>query len=269
MRVAVMGAGAVGGYFGARLAAGGHDLTFITRGERLSAMREGGILVKSIDGDLDLEDVEATDDPAGVGEVELVIFSVKSTGTREAAEVAQPLVRPGTVVLALQNGVENEAVLGEVLGEEHVLPAVAVIGVAMPEPGHILHTNNGSITLGEISGNTTERVLAVREAFADAGVGTRVIGDILSVKWRKLIWNAAFNLVHEIGWKSIIFENHGISIFQTGIIMVHERIKILPNQIVVPIYLIKNPVLTGERRSTSSFFLFFRSHTLIHKISIW
>ena len=193
MRVAVMGAGAVGGYFGARLAAGGHDLTFITRGERLSAMREGGILVKSIDGDLDLEDVEATDDPAGVGEVELVIFSVKSTGTREAAEVAQPLVRPGTVVLALQNGVENEAVLGEVLGEEHVLPAVAVIGVAMPEPGHILHTNNGSITLGEISGNTTERVLAVREAFADAGVGTRVIGDILSVKWRKLIWNAAFN----------------------------------------------------------------------------
>jgi 2-dehydropantoate 2-reductase len=204
MRVAVMGAGAVGGYFGARLAAAGHDVAFIARGERLSAMREGGLRVESIDGDLDLGDVEATDDPAGVGEVELVIFAVKSTSTREAAEAARPLVGPGTVVLALQNGVENEMVLGEVLGMEHVLPAVAVIGVAMPGPGRILHTNNGTITLGETSGQASSRVSTVCEAFAGAGVGTRVSGDILSVKWRKLVWNAAFNPIAALTGRRVL-----------------------------------------------------------------
>ena len=204
MRIAVMGAGAVGGYFGARLAAGGHDVTFITRGERLVAIRDGGLQVECIDGDLNLEEVEARDDPAVVGEVELVIFSVKSSSTREAAEAARPLVGPGTVVLALQNGVENEAVLGDVLGEEHVLPAVAVIGVVMPKPGRILHTNNGTITLGETSGQTSQRVSDVCEAFSDAGVGTRVSADILSVKWRKLVWNAAFNPIAALTGRRVL-----------------------------------------------------------------
>jgi 2-dehydropantoate 2-reductase len=107
-------------------------------------------------------------------------------------------------VLALQNGVENEAVLGEILGEEHVLPAVAVIGVAMPEPGRVLHTNNGTITLGEVSGERTQRVLDVCEAFETAHVGTRVSGDILSVKWRKLVWNAAFNPIAALTGRRVL-----------------------------------------------------------------
>jgi 2-dehydropantoate 2-reductase len=193
MRIAITGAGAVGGYFGARLAAAGHDVTFISRGERLEAMRAGGLRVESIDGDVVLDSVSATDDPAEVGIVELVVFAVKSTDTRDAAEAARPLVGPGTVVLAIQNGVDNEAVIGEVLGEEHVVPGVAVIGVGVPEVGTIRHTNNGTITLGEVSGEETGRVRAICQAFAEAGVGTRVSTDILSVKWRKLIWNAAFN----------------------------------------------------------------------------
>jgi 2-dehydropantoate 2-reductase len=193
LRIAIMGAGAVGGYFGARLAAAGNVVTFITRGERLKAMRESGLQVESIDGDVVLDTVNVTDDPEEIGVVELVIFAVKSTGTREAAEAARPLVGAGTVVLTIQNGVDNEAVIGEVLGEEHVVPGVAIIGVSIPEPGTIRHTNNGTITLGEVSGEETERVKTLCQTFADVGVGTRASSDILSVKWRKLIWNASFN----------------------------------------------------------------------------
>ena len=193
MRVAVMGAGAVGGYFGARLAHAGHEVWFISRKERLKALRTSGLRVESIDGDLELAPIRATNDPSGIGPVDLVLFTVKSTGTRAAAEAIRPLVRAHTTVLALQNGVDNEAVLAEVLGEEPILPAVAVIGVDMPEPGLVSHTNNGSITMGEVDGSESERLIKLRRAFSDAGVETRASHDIRSVKWRKLVWNAAFN----------------------------------------------------------------------------
>ncbi len=188
-----MGAGAVGGYFGAKLARAGHEVWFISRGERLKALRTKGIRVESIDGDFEMAPIRATKDTAAVGPVDLVLFTVKSTQTREAAEATRAVVRDHTTVLAIQNGVDNEAVLEEVLGAERVLPGVAVVGVAMPEPGRVLHTNNGSITLGEVSGEETERVRLISKALRDAGVETRVSTDIRSVKWRKLVWNAAFN----------------------------------------------------------------------------
>ncbi len=193
MRVAVMGAGAVGGYFGTRLAEAGHEVWFITRGERLKAMRTSGIRVESIAGDLHLAPVRATGDPSGIGPVDLVLFTVKSRDTREAAEAVRPMVRAHTTVLALQNGVDNEAVLEAVLGPGPILPGVAVVGVDMPEPGLVRHTNNGSITLGEPSGEETQRAREVRDVLEAAGIETRVSSDIGSVKWRKLIWNAAFN----------------------------------------------------------------------------
>jgi 2-dehydropantoate 2-reductase len=193
MRVAVMGAGAVGGYFGAKLAGAGHEVWFISRGERLKAYRTTGIRVESIDGDFHLVPVRALRDPVSVGKVDLVLFTVKSTATQRAAEEARPMVGPFSTVLAIQNGVDNEAVLEEVLGADRIVPGVAIIGVSMPEPGLIRHTNNGSITLGEVSGEETRRVKEVCKAFAEAGVDTRVSSDIRSVKWRKLIWNTAFN----------------------------------------------------------------------------
>ncbi|MCK4299315.1 MAG: 2-dehydropantoate 2-reductase [Planctomycetes bacterium] len=193
MRVAVMGAGAVGGYFGAKLERAGHEVWFISKGERRKEMRLSGLRVDSIDGDFLLAQVRVTRDTSSVGPVDLVLFTVKSRDTRMAAEATRPMVRAHTSVLAIQNGVENEAIIGEVLGNEHVVPGVAVIGVDMPEPGLIRHTNNGSITLGEASGEETQRVRVICEAFAGAGVETRVSSDIGSVKWRKLVWNASFN----------------------------------------------------------------------------
>lgn len=193
MRVAVMGTGAVGGYFGAKLAMAGHEVWFISRGERLKALRTTGIRVESIDGDFELAPLRATNDPTVVGPVDLVLFTVKSTDTRKAAEAISPVVRDHTTVLAIQNGVENEAVLEEVLGADRIVPGVAVIGVSMPEPGHVLHTNNGSITIGEPSGDETDRVLDIQRTLSEAGVGARISADIRSVKWRKLVWNSAFN----------------------------------------------------------------------------
>jgi len=193
MRIAVMGAGAVGGYFGAKLARADHEVWFISRNERLKAFRTSGVRVKSIDGDFEIVPTRAIQDPSSVGKVELVLFTTKSTDTRRAAEEAVPLVGPYTTVLALQNGVDNEAILEEVLGKDAIVPGVAVIGVSMPEPGLVRHTNNGTITLGEVSGEETDRVKDICQTFANAGVGTRVSADIRTVKWRKLIWNASFN----------------------------------------------------------------------------
>lgn len=204
MRVAVMGAGAVGGYFGAKLDRAGHEVWFISKGERRKAMRITGLRVESIDGDFQVVPVRTTRDASSVGPVDLVLFTVKSRDTREAAEAARPMVRSHTTVLAIQNGVENEAIIGEVLGDEHVVPGVAVIGVDMPEPGLVRHTNNGSITLGEVSGEETQRVRDICEAFAGADVETRVSSDIGSVKWRKLVWNASFNPITALTGRRVL-----------------------------------------------------------------
>ena len=114
MRVAVMGAGAVGGYFGAKLARAGHEVWFISRRDRLKAFRTTGVRVESIEGDFEIVPVRAIRDPSSVGKVDLVLFTVKSTGTKKAAEEASPLVGPHTTVLSIQNGVDNESVLEEV-----------------------------------------------------------------------------------------------------------------------------------------------------------
>lgn len=188
-----MGAGAVGCYFGARLRAAGHEVWFVARGERFKAMRQRGLRVESVAGDLELPMVSVIHDPRVVGPVDLVLFTVKSRDTREAAEAARPMVRGHTSVLVLQNGVDNEAIVGGVLGEEHVVPGVAVIGVDMPEPDLVRHTNNGTIIMGEVTGEETRRIRAIRDAFAQAGMEARISSDIGSVKWRKLVWNAAFN----------------------------------------------------------------------------
>ena len=107
MRIAVMAAGALGGYFGARMAAAGHDVAFIARGSNLEAIRKNGLKVESVLGNLHLPDVNVTDDPAAVGPVDIVLFAVKLWDSEKAAEQARPLVGPQTRVIPLQNGVDS------------------------------------------------------------------------------------------------------------------------------------------------------------------
>src|SRR5260370_14751083 len=117
MRIAIMGSGAVGGYFGARLAAGGSDVTFIARGAHLGALRERGLIVESPLGDIKLPQVKASDNPSAIGPVDLVIVAVKLWDTEHAARQIAPLVRAGASVVSFQNGVQKDAILRRVLGE--------------------------------------------------------------------------------------------------------------------------------------------------------
>ena len=127
MKVAVMGAGAVGGYFGGLLAKGGADVTFIARGKHLAALKAKGLSVKSVKGDFSLP-VKATDDPREVGSVNLILFCVKSYDTEAAMRQALPVVGTETVVLSLQNGIDNEEKIASIVGKEKVLAGVAYIG---------------------------------------------------------------------------------------------------------------------------------------------
>ena len=140
LRIAVVGVGAVGGAFGARLAQAGHHVTFIARGATLAALRSAGLILESVDGDVHLTDVAATDDPATVGPVDVVLVCVKSTQIASIAPALRPLIGPTTAVIPLQNGVEASAQLADVLGDEHVLEGLARLIAEQVGPGRIKHS---------------------------------------------------------------------------------------------------------------------------------
>src|SRR5450631_4233009 len=140
MRIAAMAAGAVGGYFAARLAAAGHDVFFIARGANLAALRKDGLKVESVHGDLYLPKINVTDNPAEVGPVDIVLFAVKLWDTEKAAEAARPLVGENTRVITLQNGVDSVERIAPILGIEQTIGGLASISASIVAPGVIKHT---------------------------------------------------------------------------------------------------------------------------------
>ena len=174
MRIAIFGAGAVGGYFGARLAQAGEDVIFIARGEHLRAMRRDGLYVESILGDFRVTPVKATDDPASVGPVDVVLVGVKAWQVPEAAESMRPMVGPETFVVPLQNGVEAPDQLAAVLGKEHVLGGLCRIICARVAPGRIRHAGmEPYVAFGELDNRPSPRAERLRAAFERAGSGPR------------------------------------------------------------------------------------------------
>jgi 2-dehydropantoate 2-reductase len=208
MKVAVMGAGAVGGYFGGLLAKGGADVTFIARGKHLAALKAKGLSVKSVKGDFSLP-VKATDDLKEVGPVNLVLFCVKSYDTEAAMRQALPMVGKETVVLSLQNGIDNEEKIASIVGKEKILAGVAYIGSSVAEPGVILHEEEGKIAFGELQGGLTDRVLKIKEFFGRCGLPAEASADIRKALWAKLTWNAPFNAINALvgGTVKTIVEN--------------------------------------------------------------
>jgi 2-dehydropantoate 2-reductase len=208
MKVAVMGAGAVGGYFGGLLAKGGADVTFIARGKHLEALKAKGLTVRSVKGDFSLP-VKATDDPREVGPVNLVLFCVKSYDTEAAMRQALPMVGKETVVLSLQNGIDNEEKIASIVGKEKVLAGVAYIGSSVAEPGVILHEMEGKIAFGEMDGGVSNRVLNLKEFFDRCGLTAEASADIRKALWAKLTWNAPFNAINALvgGLVKAIVEN--------------------------------------------------------------
>jgi len=191
MRIAVFGAGGVGGYFGGRLAKAGADVHFIARGAHLHALREHGLRVRSMNGDFEVR-APATDDPVDVGPCNFVLFCVKTFDTDTAAARLGPLVGEGTAVVSLQNGVENEEKLARVVGDDHVMGGAAFIFAEIAEPGVIAHTGGpASITFGELDGRASERAKRLLARCQQAGVQAELSAGIQTVLWAKLAFICA------------------------------------------------------------------------------
>jgi len=197
MHVLVYGTGAVGGYFGARLATGRHDVTLVARGANLAALRAGGLRVHlaPTDETLRVHPIRAVERPADAQPADLVLVCVKSYDTVAAADALRPVVRPDTVVLSLQNGVENEAILAERLGLPPLLVGLTRIGVELTAPATVLYSGRGEILFGEPDGSESPRARALADAFAAAGIPHQLRRDVLVTAWEKLAWNAGFNAV--------------------------------------------------------------------------
>ncbi|MCH8063586.1 MAG: 2-dehydropantoate 2-reductase [Chloroflexi bacterium] len=187
MRIAIMGSGGMGGYFGGMLARAGEDVHFIARGAHLEAMQASGLTVKTNEvGEFNIP-AKATNDPSEIGTVDLVLFCVKTYDTEEIANFIKPLIGPDTVVMSLQNGVDNEEIIESVIGPGHVTGAVAYVSAKIDSPGVISESYNQKIILGELTGEHTQRVEEIAKAFEAAGQTVEVPDDIRVAIWSKLL----------------------------------------------------------------------------------
>lgn len=194
MRIAIMGAGALGGYFGGRLAAAGYDVTLIARGAHLAALRTNGLRINSPNGDLYLPDVQATDDPAQAGVVDVVMFMVKNYDVEDAARAIGPMLGRETMVATFQNGVSAPEILGRVIGAEKVVPGVARIPANVSAPGVISHTApHDFMVFGEIDGHVSDRVQRFSDALSNAGVTPQISKNILHELWSKFIMQSVLS----------------------------------------------------------------------------
>ncbi len=190
MKVAMMGSGGIGGYFGARMAQAGADVSFIARGAHLDAMRKHGLRIDSPEmGDAHIAPVQATDDPAEVGAVDYVIMGVKLWDTEAAGHAIAPMLGPETTVLSLQNGVEGDDILASIVGEERLIAGVAFIGSTISAPGVIGHVGTMQrIVIGEREGGISPRIEALRDMLQKGGVMAEASEDIQRMLWEKFVF---------------------------------------------------------------------------------
>lgn len=195
MKIAVMGAGAVGGYFGGVLANNGEEVTLIARGAHCEAINENGLKVESHWGSFTVN-VPATPDPAEVGEVDLVLHCVKLYSNSEALPLIEPMVGPSTNILTIQNGVTSGETIAERYGWERVLQGATYIEAALMGPGHIEQSGSTAhIEFGEKDGSETERTKTIAAVLDKPGIQVSVSEDIVSTLWTKLVAVGAFGTV--------------------------------------------------------------------------
>jgi 2-dehydropantoate 2-reductase len=187
MRIAIVGSGALGGYFGGRLAAAGADVFFLARGAQLEALRTHGLRIESPNGNAHLPSVAATDDPESVGPVDVVLFTVKLYDTASALALLPPLLGPDTVVVPLQNGVESVEILSGAVERPHVAGGTAYIQATLADPGAIRHTALDRIIFGELDGRVSPRLERLRTACLEAGLTPTLSEQIEIDMWSKFV----------------------------------------------------------------------------------
>jgi 2-dehydropantoate 2-reductase len=190
--VAIVGSGAIGLYYGARLTANGEDVRFLLRSDYDTVLRDG-IRVDSVAGDFHLPNVQAFRSPAEIGPVDLVIVAWKTTSNHLLGEVLPPLLHEGTQVLTLQNGLGNCEELAAIVGSDRVLGALCFVCLNRLSPGHVSHTAGGRISVGEFVNDDRGRAPEIARRFSAAGIPTDAAASLAAAQWSKLVWNIPFN----------------------------------------------------------------------------
>ncbi len=191
-RIAVVGSGAIGLYYGGRLAAAGEDLTFLVRSD-YDAIRRDGLQAKSIHGDFHLQPAQAARSAADIGPVDLVIVAWKATSNHLLEEVLPPLLHPGTQVLTLQNGLGNCEAIAAITGPERVLGGLCFVCINRTAPAVIHHSGGARVTVGEFATGLPGRATEVARRFKAAGIPIEAVPSLQQSQWEKLIWNIPFN----------------------------------------------------------------------------
>ena len=190
--VAIVGSGAVGLYYGARLAAAGEDVRFLLRSD-FAAISRDGLKVASVHGDLDLPEVKAYRSAAEIGPVDLVIVAWKATSNDQLATVLPPLLHANTQVLTLQNGLGNCESLAAIVGPGRVLGGLCFVCINRSAPGQVVHSAGGRVSLGEWQPDGTGRAAELERRFKAAKIQAVAVDDLAKAQWDKLVWNIPFN----------------------------------------------------------------------------
>ena len=193
MNVLIVGAGAVGGYYGACLYKAGIKVSYLVTQRSLSAIKNRGLIVKSKGEVWTIHPNVVSATPADITPCDLIIIAVKRYDTENALNILQPVIKDDTLILPLQNGVDSEDDILKRFPDANVLGGIAFIGVRLEETGVISHHGAGSLSIGELDGRESHRLQTVVNMFKDAGVPTKLSRDIYKAKWQKLCWNAVFN----------------------------------------------------------------------------
>jgi 2-dehydropantoate 2-reductase len=194
MKIAIMGSGGVGGYYGGLLSAAGQEVTFIARGAHLQAIRDKGLHIKSVHGDFTVFPAKASDRPGDVGPVDLVIFATKTYHTEDAAQAIKPLIGGNAVVISLQNGIDAAERIGSAVGMTHMLGGATWLSAALEAPGRIgQYSQFRRIALGELDGRSTPRAQAVASVLATTPALIELVPNIKQVLWTKFVFIAAIS----------------------------------------------------------------------------
>ncbi len=194
MKIAIKGTGGVGGYFGAKLALGGHDVSFIARGAHLEAIQVSGLRVVSPLGDMHVGDANATDTPADIGPVDVVLIAVKLWDLESAASACMPLLKKDTLAIPFQNGITASETVAQALGANHVGAGIAKVQSVIAEPGIIRHLKTfASLEFGETDNARSPRLTQFHEACLDSGIEATIPDDIAAAIWQKFIFLVAMS----------------------------------------------------------------------------
>ena len=197
LKIAIIGSDGVGGYYGGILSKAGMDVHLLARGEHLNMIKKRGLQIRSYKGDFCTK-VEASENTDEIGVSDLILFCVKSFDTEKTAKLIKHMVGSHTTIISLQNGVDNEEIIGNILGHEKVMGGIAFIGSRVAEPGVILHTAAGSLSFGELSGGESERGNFINKIFKYVQIEARFVSNIKKAMWQKMVWNCGFNAITAI-----------------------------------------------------------------------